>query len=127
VANHPVGIHQVAHDEGADPQRRVRRQLRAARRIETLHGVREAGVAFLDQIHEITPVPPAELARDLDDESQVAQHQPFGIAPVTAVDVAFREGLLLRRGHRRGAGEQSAVVVVEHHRRTSAVGVSPCR
>src|SRR5205085_8610654 len=80
-----------------------------------------------NEIHEVAPVAPTKLARQLHHQTEVAEHQPFRIAAVTAAGVAFCQGLLLRRGHRRRPGEQSAVVIVEHHRRASGLGASPRR
>ena len=60
-------LHEVAQDEGADPDRGIGRELEAARRIEPLDGHHEPGVAFLHEIHEVRAPRAGQLVGQRDD------------------------------------------------------------
>ena len=67
----------VLLDVGANPPDRVGREAHAALGIEAIDRHQQPEVALLDQIEQPHAVG-AVLERDLDDEAQVADHQPRG-------------------------------------------------
>jgi hypothetical protein len=76
-------VEDEAQDVRADPPRRVRRELHAAIRIVALHGLHQADVALLDEVHDVL-VGAAILVRELHHEAQVRRHQARRGAHVAA-------------------------------------------
>ena len=71
-------------DFGADPVNRERHQAHADRRVEALHGLHEADVAFLDHVAQRQAVA-GVAAGDVHDEPQVRQHELAGSLEVAVV------------------------------------------
>ncbi len=82
---------------GADPMHRERHQAHALVRIEALHGLHQADVAFLDQIADLQAVA-GIAARDVHHEAQVRQHQLLGRIEIVFADESARQVLLFLLG-----------------------------
>ena len=94
----PVAQH-VLVDLGADPVHGERHQAHADVRVEALHGLHQADVAFLNQVADRQAVA-AVAAGDVHDEAQVRQHQLTGGIEVAVVLQAARQReLLFARQH----------------------------
>ena len=95
----PVAQH-VLVDLGADPVHGEGNQAHADVRVEALHGLHQADVAFLDQVADRQTIA-AVAARDVHDEAQVRQHQlTRGIEVAARLQLARERELLLTRQHR---------------------------
>ena len=79
---------------------RERHQAHADRRIETLHCLHQADVAFLDQIGQLQAVA-IVAAGDMHDETQVRQHQLARGVQVVFFEEAACERLLVLDGEHR--------------------------
>jgi hypothetical protein len=103
-------LHQapVVQDElehvGADPVRRVARQLDAPVRVVLGHGLHQPDVALLHQVEQVA-MRPTVLVRDLDHQAQVGLDQLARGLGVAVLDQPDRQGVLfLGRQQRKAPG-----------------------
>ena len=98
--DHAPVAQDVLVDLGLDPVDRERHEAHAALRVEALHGLHQADVAFLDQVRVRQPI--AEVAAgDRHHQPQVRQHQRAGGFQVAFRAEALRKGALFFRGENR--------------------------
>ena len=81
-------------DVRADPPGGVRRELHAAVRVVALHGLHQADVPLLDEVHDVLVGAPV-LVGDLHHEAQVRRHQPRGGRRVLRLDELLGQRLRL--------------------------------
>src|ERR1022692_4620829 len=75
-SNHPNVVHEVPHDERADPETRIRRELPPLARVEAPDRFDETQAPFLDQILELPASPTIAVTSDLDPQPQVRLDEP---------------------------------------------------
>jgi hypothetical protein len=121
--DHPPVLEDVLVDLGLDPVHGVADQADALVRVEALHGLHQADVAFLDQV-AVRQAVAEVLARDRDDQAQVRDHEPPGRSQVAVVAQATRELGLLFLGQERDAVDRADVSVEVAERGNEGPGVA---